>query len=54
MRVQVHNYKFFRARGETFVELVHFDKDFIKNTRKEAPQGNILEFLLLDPLKTTF
>ena len=39
------------SRG--FVELGHFDKHFIKST-KEAPQGNILEFFLLDTLKTIF
>ena len=39
MRVQVHNYNFFRVRGEAFVELVHFDKDFVKNTRKRGSAG---------------
>ena len=37
-----------------FVELGHFDKHFVKHTRKGAPQGKILEFFLLDTLKTTF
>ena len=37
-----------------FVELEHFDKQFLKNTRKRAPQGSILEFFLLDTLKTIF
>ena len=37
-----------------FVELGHFDKHFVKNTKKEAPQRNILEIFLLDTLKTTF
>ena len=30
-------------RGGRFVELRHFDKDFVEKTKKEAPQGNILE-----------
>ena len=34
--------------GGRFVELGHFDKDFVKNIRKKAPQGNILELFLLD------
>ena len=38
----------------SIVELVHFDKHFVKTQEKEAPQGNILEFFLLDTLKTTF
>ena len=37
-----------------FVELEHFDKCFVKNTRKNAAQGKILELFPLDPLKTTF
>ena len=38
-----------------FVELKHFDKDFVKNTtEKEALQEKILESFLLDTLKTTF
>ena len=39
-----------------FVELGHFHKEFVKKkkTEKEALQGNILEFFLLDTLKTTF
>ena len=32
----------------------HFDKLFVKNTKKEAMQENILEFFLLDTLKTAF
>ena len=32
----------------------HFDKLFVKNTKKEAMQGNILEFSLLDTLKAAF
>ena len=45
--------KMFQGRGG-FEELGHFDKHFVKNTRKKALQGNILEFFLLDTLKTTF
>ena len=37
-----------------FVELTHFDKYFVKTQDKEVLQGNILEFFLLDTLKTTF
>ena len=40
--------------GRAFVERGHFDKHFVKNTRKRGPQGNILESFLLDTLKTTF
>ena len=43
----------FQDKREMFVELGHFDKDFAKTSEKEAPQGNILEFFLLDTLKTT-
>ena len=43
----------FQDRGG-FVKLGHFDKHFIKQTRKKAQQGKILEFFLLDILKTTF
>ena len=43
----------FQGRGG-FVKLRHFDKYFIKKSRKKAPQGKILEFFLLDALKTTF
>ena len=43
----------FQGRGG-FVELGHFDKHFVKNTRKKAPPRKILEFFLLDTLKTTF
>ena len=35
------------------MKLGHFDKHFIKKSRKKAPQGKILEFFLLDTLKTT-
>ena len=41
----------FQGRGG-FVELGHFDKLFVKNTKK-APQRKILELFLLDTLKTT-
>ena len=37
-----------------FVKLGYFDKHFIKKSRKTAPQGKILEFLLLDARKTAF
>ena len=43
----------FQGRGG-FVELGHFDKHFVKNTRKKVPPENILEFFLLDSFKTTF
>ena len=36
------------------MELGHFDKHFVKNTRKKVPPEKILEFFLLDTLKTTF
>ena len=36
------------------MELRHFDKHFVKNTGKKAPQRKILEFFLLDAVKTTF
>ena len=35
------------------MDLGHFDKYFVKSTRKKAPQGNILEFFLLHTTKTT-
>ena len=43
----------FQCRG-IFVKLGHFDKHFIKKSRKKARQGKILEFFLLDTPKTTF
>ena len=43
----------FQGRGG-FVELGHFNKHFVKNTIKNAPQGKIMELFLLDTLKTTF
>ena len=33
----------FQSRGG-FVKLGHFDKHFIKKSRKKAPQGKMLEF----------
>ena len=38
----------------SFVELGHFDKHFVKNTRKKGPAWKIWEFFLLDTLKTIF
>ena len=38
----------------SFMELRHFDKHFVKNKKKKAPQGKISKFFLLDTLKTTF
>ena len=35
------------------MKLGDFHKHFIKNSRKKAPDGKILEFFLLDTLKTT-
>ena len=43
----------FQGRGG-FVELGHFNKYFVKNTIKKAPQGKILEFFLLDTVTITF
>ena len=43
----------FLGRGG-FVKLGHFNKYFIKNSIKKASQGKILEFFLLDTLKTIF
>ena len=40
----------FQGRA-AFLELGHFDKHFIKKSRKKAP-GKISEFFLLDTLKT--
>ena len=37
-----------------FVKLGHFDKYFMKKSRKKDPTGKTLEFFLLDTLKTTF
>ena len=38
-KVQVHNQKFFRTcRVGGFAELGHFDKHFVKNTRKGNPK----------------
>ena len=43
----------FHGKGG-FLKLGHFDKYFIKNSRKKCPQGKISEFVLLDTLKTAF
>ena len=40
--------------GRGVVELGHFDKRSVKNIRKRGPQGNILEIVLPDTLKTIF
>ena len=53
-REQGRNQIFFRAGGGWFVELGHFDKHFVKNTKKRVPQGNILKPFLLDTPKTIF
>ena len=42
----------FQGRGG-FAILGHFDKKFVKNTKK-GPAGKILEFFLQDTLKNTF
>ena len=43
----------FQGRGD-FVKLGQLDKHFVKDTRKKALQENILDYFLLDTLKTTF
>ena len=43
----------FQGRG-SFAKLGHFDKHFVKNSRKIGPAGKISEFFLPDTLKTTF
>ena len=50
---QACSQNFFIA-GEFLTKLGHFDKHFIKNSRKKAPQGKTLELFHLDTLKTTF
>ena len=50
---EARNQKIFRAEGG-LVELWHFNKHFVKNTRKKDSQGNILEFFLVDATKTIF
>ena len=40
------------SRG--FVKLGNFHKNFIKKSRNKEPEGKILEFFLLDTLKTAF
>ena len=37
-----------------FVDLAHFDKYFIQNTRRKGPQENNLEVFFLNTLKPTF
>ena len=45
----------FQGKGSgIFAELEHFDKDFVKNTRKRGLQRNILEIFLLNTFKATF
>ena len=43
----------FQGRGG-FVELGHFDKLFVKNTKRKVSLRKLLELFLLDTLKTTF
>ena len=50
---QARNQKFF-MEGEVFVKLGHFNKHFVKNSRKNRPAGKMLEFFRLDAFKTTF
>ena len=50
----MRNQKLFRAGGSNVVELGHFDKHFVKNTRKKGLQSSIFEFFLLDTLKNIF
>ena len=58
--IQYEQYIYIGAQPEIFqgkrglVILGHFDKYFIKKSRKKALQGKIFEFFLLDALKTTF
>ena len=37
-----------------FMKLGHFDKHFVKKSRKKTRQRKILVFFLVDTLKTTF
>ena len=37
-----------------FEELGHFDKHFVKNTRKKGPTGNNFGAFLLDTIKARF
>ena len=48
------NQKRFRAERVGLVKLGQANKRFIKNTKKEASQENVLEIFLLDTLKTIF
>ena len=43
----------FQGRGD-FVEFGHFDKHFVKNTRKESLTGKTFAFFSLDTLKNYF
>ena len=43
----------FQGRGG-FMEFGHFDKHFVKNTRKEGLTGKTFAFFSLDTLKTTY
>ena len=43
----------FQGRGG-FLKLGHFDKHFVKNSRKKGPVGKLSELFLLDTLKTAF
>ena len=55
--VQVHNQKFFRAGewgGGIVFELGHFDKYFVKKTRKRGHAEKHFGVFFLDILKTTF
>ena len=45
------NQKYFRAGG--IVELGHFDKHFVKNTRKRGPVRKDFVVFFLDTFKTT-
>ena len=45
----------FQGKGSgRFAELEHFDKDFVKNTKKRGLQRNILEVFVLNTFKATF
>ena len=43
----------FQGRGD-FLKLGHFNKYFVKKSRKNVPQEKNLEFFLIDTLETTF
>ena len=48
-----HGTRHFLGQGSFCGTRGHFDKHFVKNTRRKVPQGNVLEFFL-DTIKTTF